>query len=199
MMKPLNTGIGDKNYYDRYLGRKPKFYRYILADIIQFSKPGKILDIGAGTGLFVELSTQWGFHCEGIDGVKINPKIKVHKFSRKFPYKDESYQTIIINQVIQYLEPEVLTNVLKESYRMLVNDGALIIYSPNRRIGTEFTTPVSPKKLKTLLRIAGFKNLLNKSSAGNLLLFALYKLTNSDLIANTSNFIAYKTGNNSVH
>lgn len=192
MTKQLDNGVGNKNYYGRYKGRKPKYYRYILADIVQYSKPGKILDIGAGTGLFVELATQWGFKCEGVDGAKIDSKIKSHKFSEKFPYNNEFFQTIVINQVIQYLEPIVLNNVLNESYRLLKNGGALIVYAPNRFSDKEPTSPISPKKLKALLLSIGFKNLINRSSTGNLFFYALYKITNIDLIANTTNYIAYK-------
>lgn len=199
----VDRGIGNKKYYDRYKGRKWKYYRYILADTVQYSKPGKILDIGAGTGLFVECANRWGFKCEGVDGskwaVSVGKNLKLHKFSRQFPYKDKSFQTIVINQVIQCLEPETLTNVLSESYRLLKNGGVLIIYSPNRHLGQETTSPVSPKKLQKLLLSAGFKNLINKSSAKNLILYTLYRLTNIDLIANTSNFIAYKIIDDPVH
>jgi hypothetical protein len=43
--------VGDACYYDKYYStRSWDFYQPLLVPIIMYSKPGPILDIGAGTG-----------------------------------------------------------------------------------------------------------------------------------------------------
>ena len=64
-----NIGVGDGNYFEKwYSNRDWRFYRPILSEVIFFSEPGPILDVGAGTGLFVEAALRWGIDCVGIEG-----------------------------------------------------------------------------------------------------------------------------------
>ena len=43
-------------------------YRALFGHIATNFSPGRVLDVGAGSGLFVELLSRWGIDCEGIDG-----------------------------------------------------------------------------------------------------------------------------------
>src|SRR5712691_313832 len=62
-------GFGHHEYYQRHYGtRPPEAYTWLLAQIITHGKPGSVLDLGCGTGLFVELASKWGLDVAGCDG-----------------------------------------------------------------------------------------------------------------------------------
>ena len=53
-------------------GTRTRDWRYyrpnFIAEVIFYSEPGPILDVGTGTGLFVEAALRWGLYCVGIEG-----------------------------------------------------------------------------------------------------------------------------------
>ena len=209
----MNQGIADndKDYYSRYVGRAPKFYRYILSAIIQHSSPGPILDVGCGTGLFLEHCREWGIKAVGLEGASVkNPRVKIvkHNLSEAFPFEPASFQTIVINQVIQYLEPTTLLNVLQESRRVLKSEGALLIYSPSaasrfqdKSKTVKVTKLFSPSQLKKLLEDYGFTNILLQynplrfgltNSIIDAVIYTMAKYLKLEFLSATSDAIAYK-------
>ena len=63
----MNNGIGDHEYFRKhYLGRTPERYHFLLSQIIQYSKPWKILDVGSGLGLFLKACENWNWDAVGI-------------------------------------------------------------------------------------------------------------------------------------
>ena len=117
-----------------YLGRLRKRRR-----INQFIKTGKILDIGCGRGLFLDVMRRGGWDTLGTEfngetasyamktyGLKIFPgDIARHKLPT------ESIDVININQVLEHLKNP--NKVIQESYRLLKKGGMLIISVPNLR------------------------------------------------------------------
>ena len=117
-----------------YLGRLRKRRR-----INQFIKTGKILDIGCGRGLFLDVMRRGGWDTLGTEfneetafyaiktyGLKIFPgDIARHKL----PTGD--IDVININQVLEHLKNP--NKVIQESYRLLKKGGMLIISVPNLR------------------------------------------------------------------
>jgi 2-polyprenyl-3-methyl-5-hydroxy-6-metoxy-1,4-benzoquinol methylase len=117
-----------------HLGRIKKRKR-----IQQFIKPGKILDIGCGRGLFLNVMQRGGWDAIGTEfneetashatnayGLKIFPgDIAQHKL------KSESIDAININQVLEHLKNP--HEVIKESHRLLRSGGIVIISVPDLR------------------------------------------------------------------
>lgn len=150
---------------------------------MRHSKPGTILDVGAGTGLFLECAVRWGLSAIRIEGwadaIEIartrNPKVSLIQLylNESFPYCDETFQTAIMNQTIEHLERNVAELCLQEVYRVLVPGGMLFVASPckfNRSEKNADPTHISmysPKELEDLLSAKSFVGIdsMNKPSA----------------------------------
>ena len=117
-----------------YLGRIRKRIR-----INRFIKPGKILDIGCGRGLFLKVMRSGGWETIGTEfneqtasyaiktyGLKISPgEITQYKLP------SESLDVININQVLEHLKSPY--EIIEESHRLLKKNGVLIISVPDLR------------------------------------------------------------------
>jgi len=117
-----------------YLGRLRKRRR-----INKFIKAGKILDIGCGRGLFLDVMRRGGWDTLGTEfneetasyaiktyGLKVLPgDIAQHKLLT------ENIDVININQVLEHLKNP--NKVIQESYRLLKKGGMLIISVPDIR------------------------------------------------------------------
>ena len=109
----VDRGIGPAGYHDRwYADRDWRAYRALLAMVVGHSEPGPLLDLGCGTGLLLETAARWGWRCAGIDGSadavaavrRRAPDLDVHQapLSARLPLADASFQTVILNQVIEH-------------------------------------------------------------------------------------------------
>lgn len=99
----------------------------------------KILDIGCGDGNF-SLEVAKKLNTKKIYGLEIEEEllkkakkngIKVYKgdANEKFPFKDNSFDVIIANQIVEHLlNPD---NLFEEIYRVLKPNGYHIIATPN--------------------------------------------------------------------
>ena len=213
-----DTGIGDKNYFLKYYSsRNWQFYNYIIAHIVQYSQPGPLLDIGAGSGLLIECAANWGMNCLGLEGSKDaialalkrcpSLKIQYQLLSEPFPFADNSFQTVIMNQTIEHLEPSIAEKSIAESCRVLKPGGMIYIASPNLYNKSEaLADPThinlfTPSKLKKLLLRKGFANIvpldnplyfLGKNFTCKGILFVLFKIAPWDRLSATANCIAFK-------
>jgi len=153
MLNPFATDIELAKLYScgNYRTAKGKRFGYIIETLIhlgrikkrkrihQFVKTGKILDIGCGRGLFLDVMRRGGWDTIGTEfneetasyaintyGLKILPgDIAQHKLPA------ESLDAININQVLEHLKnPD---KVLEESHRLLRKGGILIISVPDLR------------------------------------------------------------------
>ena len=159
----------------------------------------------------------WGLDCEGIDGshdaVALarlrNPKLRIrqHFLSEPFPFASETFQTVIMNQVIEHLEPTVAQRAVREIFRVLRPEGMALINSPsrfNRHERDNDPTHInmySPKELQTLVREAGFEKvealnrplwLLGGSRLGKRLVSAAFRASRADWLSATANCRAFK-------
>ena len=117
-----------------HLGRIRKRKR-----INQFVKPGKILDIGCGRGLFLDVMRRGGWDTIGTEFNEETSSHAIKSYSLKiFPgdiiqhkLKAESLDVININQVLEHLKnPDA---IIKESHRLLRSGGIIIISVPDLR------------------------------------------------------------------
>jgi len=215
----FNEGVGKNGYHKTwYSSRDWRSYRNILSLVIAHSEPGPILDVGAGCGFIVEGAVRWGISCKGIDGsaeaVAIARErypemdIRQHLLSDPMPFSDQSFQTVIINQVIEHLEPEVARRVLKETCRVLRPGGMLAVTSPckynkyEKEVDPTHINLYSPGELSDLLVECGFAKVIPINSALHLLggnrlaayiMNTLWKMTKWDRWSATANALAYKS------
>ena len=217
----MDAGVGSRQYFEEiYAARTWEYYCPILAHVIANSAPGPILDIGAGTGLFVEAASRWGLDCQGIEGsedaIAIGQKryaglrLSRQYLSAPFPFDGEQFQTVLLHQVIAHLEPEVARHVLAEASRVMRRGGLIFIFSPGRFNKTvRRNSPAcetwgqmyAPSELRALLTSAGFRNvvqldrpreLLGGSFLGRLAMRAALRLTHWDRLSATANCQASK-------
>ena len=204
----VNSAIHDRVYFEKwYSDRSCKDYRNLLGQIMQNFDPGKVLDVGAGVGHFIELLSQWGVDCEGVDysldAVKLakerNSELNIiqHDVSCGLPYPNESFGVIVLNQIIAHLGHEVILGLLKECYRVIKPGGGILITGPsiyNKKVLAYDKSIISPFQYSTLKKLMikyGFRDigininkcrplpLLGKRSV--LLSNALYKISKRDV------------------
>ena len=214
----MNKGIAYNGYYKEfYNNRNYHHYTHLLSYIISHSSPGRILDIGCGEGFFLELADKWGIPCDGIEGseeaiqscnLRI-PHINVqkHLLSEQLPFSNSSFQTILINQVIEHLEPGIAQNTLAESYRILKKGGMIYITSPSKFNKDEIVADpthinmYSPKELQNLVLSTGFinpihinysLNFLGNSFLGKKVANRVFRLLKCGQLSATANIIAFK-------
>lgn len=216
-----NAGVGSRDYFEQiYASRTWEYYRPVLAHVVANSAPGPILDIGAGTGLFVEAAARWGLDCEGIEGSedavemgrKRYPGLRLARqyLSTRLPFPEGHFQTILLHQVIAHLEPEVARNVLGEALRIMRHGGRILIFSParfNKAVRRDNPDCVAwvhmytPSEMRALVMSAGFQNvvhldspreLLGKSPLARSAMRVALRLTRWDRLSATANCQASK-------
>ena len=213
----LNGGIGDREYFKIYSPREWQFYRYILSQVVLFSEPGPILDVGAGLGFIVEGALRWGLECTGLEGsreaVELARKrypsvvMEQHLLSEPFPLENDRYQTVIMNQVVEHLEPAVARNALAEAFRVMRPGGLLIVYSPSRfnkeqqKDDKTHINMLSPSELRDVVSSSGFVDitacdvpldLLGKGWFGKGLMYTIFTVARWERLSATANCRAYK-------
>ncbi len=215
-----DRGIGPAGYHRTYYGERDwRFYSGLLAEIVRFSEPGPILDVGAGCGLFIEAAVGWGIECVGLEGSaeaigmaharSADLDLQQHRLSEPFPFPEASFQTVVLNQVLEHLEPVVAVHALAEAYRVLRPRGLILVGSPSRfnrqewRADPTHVNLVSPGELRALLVQAGFTRvrpfdtplpLLGTSRLGRRIVSLLFRLWPYDRISATANAMAYRPG-----
>lgn len=211
-------GIGTLEYFKHYYGTRDwKSCRDLLSLLTTYSEPGPILDVGAGIGLFLEAATRWGLPCQGIEGSQeaVNHAkarfpglhLQQHFLENRFPFSDESFQAVIMNQVIEHLNEREAHNALAESFRVLKPGGFFLVFSPSRFNTSEkhgdptHQRLLSPAELERKLTGIGFRNIIpqngphelfGKGLLGKGLAKFLYVITGWDQLSAFANFLAYK-------
>ena len=100
-------------------------------------RKGKILDIGCGTIPFFLIHTKFA-HKFGIDPFVnndiITKKINLKRFdiekNIKLPFNDNYFDVITMLAVFEHIEPDKLTDILKEIRRVLKIGGRFILTTP---------------------------------------------------------------------
>jgi SAM-dependent methyltransferase len=104
----------------------------------KFARPGKMLDVGCGSGWFLSQMRDQGWHVTGVE-----PNAAAAEFGRrekglnifagsllqaKFP--DRCFDYVRMNHSLEHIEHP--NQVLDEAYRVLADDGKLMVGVPNR-------------------------------------------------------------------
>ncbi len=212
------TSLSDQEYYLRYYGgRHWSFYRSVLAEIILHAEPGPVLDLGCGTGLFLECATRWGITCEGLDGSAAAVELSMQRIAPSkifhsvlgapLPFPSDFYSAVVMNQVIEHLDPAATVDTLKEIFRILKPGGLFYIASPsayNKKAWREDPTHqylYTPQELQQLLISHGYVQiiprnhpfaLLGQSRIGLKLMYGIFKIVPWGRLSATANCLAFK-------
>jgi 2-polyprenyl-3-methyl-5-hydroxy-6-metoxy-1,4-benzoquinol methylase len=150
---PSNSSIG--KYYDdlKYIshsntkkGFVNKLYHFVRACMIKRKlnfvckqskkKTGKILDIGCGTGYFLNEAKRKGWKTFGIEKNECAGNMAIERFNLivkpehhiyKFP--KESFDVITLWHVLEHLEN--LNEIMEKIYDLLLPDGIVVVAVPN--------------------------------------------------------------------
>jgi 2-polyprenyl-3-methyl-5-hydroxy-6-metoxy-1,4-benzoquinol methylase len=173
--KPANKNFNLQKYKNLVLKEH--------SDILNKNK--KILDVGCGAGFLLN-----ALECEdykNLTGVELDKnqylEAKKHlKFSKLFNQDcieflnktEERYDIIFLYDLLEHIPKEKIIRLLKLIYKSLNNKGVLVIKTPNAdspyfasrmRYG-DFTheTSFNKESVETVLREAGFSNIICKST-----------------------------------
>ena len=155
----VNNKIVDRNYQVATFINKN----------LKLSHFGKILDIGCGTGAFLEAfkkkKIQWKVYAHDLTNLNkqlVIRRVKVEKFFTGGVSKiSGKYNLITLNHVVEHLINP--TDVLRALSNHLMDNGFLIIRLPNiLKVHTDLTildhcSHFTPKSLQNLLIFTGFK------------------------------------------
>ncbi len=135
----------------------------IITDFVHKSKPGKVLDVACGTGVY--LSLYKGREVHGVDISKDmlkyakikNPKanLKVANAER-LPYKDKTFAVVTSARFICHT-PEY-KKIIHEMVRVISPGGSLILDFPNKYSLSAITT-----KIRLMLGKLAYYNLISLS------------------------------------
>lgn len=208
--KPLEAdiGIAYQNYYTHHENAKPEplIFRIISAALGRMSgyrrharrvhfmtldhqPPGKLLEVGCGSGHFLAKMKARGWVVEGVD---FDPRavdyahttynIKVHHGSlESAEYPDSTFDVVAMNHVIEHVFDPI--DLLQEARRVLKPGGKVVVVTPNiasmghQRFGQAWRDLDPPRHLhlfspRTLLECAkraGFEQYQVWTTAANVL------------------------------
>jgi SAM-dependent methyltransferase len=208
-----NTLHSAQELEEAYRGRTWEHYRHQLATIVEFSPPGRILDVGAGTGLLVECFRKFGLPCIGLEGSVAGVRaaqsrgipMVVGLLDDPLPFGDATFSSLVCNQVIEHLLPATAERLLAEARRVLIPGGILLIESPSPRDPVQRAEPghinlYTPSRLRSAVRSAGFRilaerngpiSLVGRGRLRDLLTLAVMRLTGwTDLLSASANVVA---------
>ncbi len=104
----------------------------------------RVLDIGVGSGVFESLAIQRGLdvHCldpseRSIQALQtrhgLGEKARVG-YSQSIPFDDNSFDYIVVSEVLEHLTDEILAATLNEVHRTLAPGGRLLGSVPSREV-----------------------------------------------------------------
>lgn len=216
-LKKIDDAADYHLYSSAYDGRDWTWYRPLVADCIRYCLPGRIVDLGCGSGLMVECASRYGLDMIGIDGSDLAiaagkrrmPELNLsrHDLRGPLPFEDESLQGIICHQLIEHLSPESCLHLFKECLRVLSREGVFLVYSPSCFNEKEtrdhcHINLYSPARLARELKSAGFEVLQVVATptlpwpggrVGNALARLLYRYGGFRSLASSANAVARKT------
>lgn len=204
-----------EEFQESYGDRDWRFYRGLLAACILHGEPGRILDLGAGLGLFVECCARYHVECIGIEGSewacrkaeeRCGIKMLCSNLAEKLPFPDEGFSVVVCNQVIEHVDVSTASHMLRESYRVLRPEGVVIIYSPCYYNTKERRKPThvnlyTPTRLRKEVRDAGFdiiaepneyRCVLGRNWLSTRAVRLIFRMTRADFFYNSANCVARK-------
>lgn len=174
---PKRTSWYSLGDYQNEANRFKKRFAQLTRIIHSFVSKGKVLDIGSGFGLLSSLVNKLGHYYFHLIDKEIEPyyfqKAKNVKFEKIdfvnfIKNRNEKYDLVLMFDILEHFKDPLF--VLKEINRILNNKGYLVIQTPNYQslmakvchhwswwMVEDHKIIFSPKSIKTLLNLTGFK------------------------------------------
>ena len=110
------------------------FIKYILRKY-DLSKFNRVLDVGCAGGHYLlafKEKARFGIDYDKkvLNDTKFKANLTVGNITKKFPYKNNFFDLVIVSHVLEHLEKEEIFFVFGEFQRILNNNGLLVINSP---------------------------------------------------------------------
>jgi 2-polyprenyl-3-methyl-5-hydroxy-6-metoxy-1,4-benzoquinol methylase len=139
--------VTDQDYLKSKEARLETFKRDLL-EIEKIKKIGKILDVGCGPGLFLDVARSRGWKGEGVElsrwACECCKKLKlrvINKSLEKAGFKPHFFDVITLWDVIEHVDNP--TKLLKQINKLLNKEGILVLNTPN--IGSLFAKIMGKK------------------------------------------------------
>ena len=135
----IKYGFYDKIYKDKKGIRSA--WHHIKFNFLKYKikKNYKHLDIGCGSGTFINLLKNK--YCIGIDISKKqidfankiygSKKKKFVHYKKKIPFKQNSFESISLIELIEHLNNKEIKTLMNEAHRALKKNGKIFITTPN--------------------------------------------------------------------
>lgn len=222
------TPFSDYNNYDfsGYVKNKKVHQagcKQILDFVQLYKKKGRLLELGCGAGLLLELAKTRNFQVKGIDisdtAVKLAKKLVGHDAVEKadianLNLNDRPYDCVVMDNVLEHAQDPLQLLVSVKNF--LKKDGILLIHSPNIdglyvkliKANTHILRPrehiwqLSIEAIKYLLEKAGYSIIRIKTKSfvnmqmflSDLSFFTISKYGIKTLSLNTINYLLGKLG-----
>ncbi len=125
------------------LQEAPWYGAFLQPVLDKIDKPGKVLDIGTGSGKLLQLLVnEKGMKCTGVDtdsAMLLEAKKKLKKLpvnlqliapGLPLPFKQQSFDFITICSVLFHLNETMINNLLMDSLQLLTKNGKVIVLTP---------------------------------------------------------------------
>lgn len=129
--------IRDKETIANLIIQRERSFGVIYRTVLEHKQKGRILDIGAGTGIFLSKFKELGWHVDGVEFSKeagdfsrsvFGVDLKVGDFL-DHTYKANTFEVVTLNMSLEHLyEP---TKTLHEVHKIMKKGGLLVITVPN--------------------------------------------------------------------
>ncbi|OYT26469.1 MAG: hypothetical protein B6U97_03825 [Candidatus Altiarchaeales archaeon ex4484_96] len=127
----------EKGDYHRKIDRKWRYYpvykakmQYIRGFLDDLPGEERILDAGCGEGVLVEEYQDKGYDIIGLDLDYSSKHVRTGDL-RDMPFNDREFHLVLCLDVIEHLYFEDQKKALEEVYRVLRDDGLLLLAIPN--------------------------------------------------------------------
>lgn len=139
----INSEIKIKELYHQIAHTfegSPNAIRYLYKKWTTYFLPGeRVLDIGCGNGMFMEMLKEVGVESDGLDfdnqkvtqGRAKGLNIRNQKAEDFLADKTLTYDGIFLGHIIEHIPPKELLNLLLQCTRALKPNGKVIILTPN--------------------------------------------------------------------
>jgi 2-polyprenyl-3-methyl-5-hydroxy-6-metoxy-1,4-benzoquinol methylase len=136
----VSEAYNDKYFSDNYvrnIEQRSAFFKQRLIEIEKFKKPGALLDVGAGIGIFLKCAGENGWKTAGVEPSAVSAAYAKDRFGidlmnseiEKAELPPESYDLITVWDALAHVKDPGAA--LAKMYSALKPDGLLVIKTPN--------------------------------------------------------------------